>query len=120
MAIVGIVKAFFGGTEIPLLAGSSFKRGGFVNKPVAVGASIQRARQYVESVATLKIGFGTGMSMDALLPRDTQAEFQFETDTGQTYTIQNAFVSETEEISDGGAGATATISGGEAVEITAS
>ena len=36
MAIVGIVQAFFLGTEIPLLVGSTFDRGGLINDPKVI------------------------------------------------------------------------------------
>ena len=117
MAIVGIVKAFFLGEEIPLLPGSTMDRGGLINKPVVVGQTIQRSRMMKESVATLKVAYGNGISLDKLLPRDVEGEFQYETDTGQTFLVASAFVSESEKISDGGNGADVTIAGGTATEV---
>ena len=120
MAVVGIVKCFFLGTEIPLMQGSTFDRGGLINDPKVVGVTVQRARKMKESSVSLKVALGNGMSMDTLFPRDVEGELQFETDTDQTYTINPAFVTESQKISDGGGGADVTLGGGEATEVLAS
>ena len=117
MAVVGIIKAFFAGNFIPLIPGSTFERGGIVNNPVVVGTTVQRARQMKESMAKLKVALQTGASMDAMFPRDQEAELQFECDTGQTYVLANAFVAETQTIGSDGGAVDVTIAGGIATEV---
>jgi hypothetical protein len=117
MAVVGIVKAFFLGAEIPLMQGSSFDRGGIVNDPKIVGITVQRARKMKESSVSLKVALGDGGSLDVYFPRDVEGELQFECDTGQTYTIDPAFVSDSQKLTDGGGGVDVTLAGGEATEV---
>jgi hypothetical protein len=117
VAIVGIVKCFFGGTDIPLMPGSTFDRGGIVNDPKVVGITVKRARKMKETAVKLKVALGDGDSLDTWFPPDVEQEFQFETDTGQTYTMENAFVSDSQTINDGGAGVDVSIAGGTATEV---
>ena len=118
MAVVGIVKGFFGGNEIPLMPGSTLKRGGLIGVPVMVGNSVSRAMKMEASEANLNVALGNGVQLDVILPRSVDQEFQFETDTGQKYIIDRAFVSGSEEIGSDGNATRVTIAGGEAVEVT--
>jgi hypothetical protein len=117
MALVGIVKAFYLGTEIPLQEGSTFDRGGLVNDPKVVGITVQRAQKMKESTVSLKVALGTGGSLDAWFPSGTEGELQFECDTGQTYMMENAFPADSQKISGGGGGVDVTIAGGIATEV---
>jgi hypothetical protein len=120
MAIVGIVNAFFLGTQIPLMQGSTFDRGGIINDPKIVGITVQRARKMKESMVKLKVALGDGGSLDTFFPPDTEGEFQFECDTGQTYTMEKAFVSDSQTIHDGGEGVDVSVAGGIATEVISS
>ena len=64
MAIVGIVNFFFGGTQIPLMPGSTLERGGLINDPKVVGISVKRARKMKETMIKLKVALGDGDSLD--------------------------------------------------------
>lgn len=119
MAVVGIVQAFFLGVEIPLMTGSTFDRGGIVNDPKVVGRRVVRSRKMKETVVKLKVALEDGASLDTFFPEDVEGEFQFECDTGQTYTINPAFVSDSQTISDGGGGVDVSIAGGSAQEVVA-
>jgi hypothetical protein len=116
-AVVGIVKAFFLGEEIPLMQGSTFDRGGVINTPVIVGITVKRARKMKETAVKLKVALENGASLDKYFPPDAEGEFQYECDTGQTYTMESAFVSESQTINDGGGGVDVSIAGGIATEV---
>lgn len=115
---LGIIKAFWGGSELPIKPGGSFRLGGIVSKPQVVGASVDRSEAMEVSEITLKVMLREGQGLTDLLPANTERELQIQCDTGQTFVWEGAFRRETLTVTSGdNSEVDVTLAAGAAVEI---
>ena len=103
MQVLGIVDLVWNGVKLPIDKAGSFKQGGIVNKAMTAGRQVFNSQSYMASEVSASIPFRNG---DSLAPYagSVIAELQFVCDSGQTYSIPDAFVSGQPEISGGGGG----------------
>lgn len=84
--------------------GASVQLGGTMRTPVSTHFGTNFAEQHSPAVVTLTIDLVRGLSLQAL--RDaTDVVIQFEADTGQTYVVREAFLSNEPTVTDGEGGA---------------
>ncbi len=103
MQVLGIVDLVWNGVKLPIDKGGTFKQGGIVNKAQTAGRQVFNSQAYMESTVDASIPYRKG---DTLAPYagSITAELQFVCDTGQTYSIPDAFVTGQPQISGGGGG----------------
>lgn len=99
--LLGIVRAYWQGTEIPLKTGSSFELGGISSKPQVVGTNIDFSNSMEASAIMLKVAVEKGSSLYATFPAGVPGELQIECDSGQTYAWPSAFRNGTIKITTG-------------------
>jgi len=103
MQTLGIVDIVWRGRNIPVEKGAKFKIGGIKNNPVTYGRKVGRAQEFIGSEATattnLERGQRWGNTWDA-----GEGELQVVCDTGQTYVMDDAFLTDIPEITGGEGG----------------
>lgn len=105
--VLGIVDIIWRGRNIPVEAGATFRPGGITNKAVDYGRKTGRAGMYRGSTAKATTNLERGQRLGRLLDPG-EGELQVVCDTGQTYVVKDAFL--TEETSD--------VTGGEGGKIS--
>ena len=98
---LGIIKVFFGGVELPIKPGGSFKLGGVVSMPQVVGGGVDRSESMQASEITVKRALRRGQRLADLVPGNTERELQVQCDTGQTFVWESAFRSNTLGVTSG-------------------
>jgi len=103
MQTLGIIDIVWRGRNIPVEKGAKFNPGGIKNKAVHYGRKTARAQEYMGAMATatsnLERGQRWGNTWDA-----GEGELQIVCDTGQTYVMDDAFLTDIPDITgdDGG------------------
>jgi hypothetical protein len=100
---LGVVNVTWAGVKFPAEKGASFKQGGLVNKAVMAGSQIFRSQEPMPSMVSCTTPFLASTSIAAILGT-SEGELQFLCDTGQTYTITDAFIVEQIELTGGEGG----------------
>ena len=89
MQVLGILKAFWQGNEVPLMGNdSTVSLGGLVGEAKPVGVKIARSMKMKESMIKLAFAVQAGMSVTGTFPQGVEGELQVECDTGQTFTLK--------------------------------
>jgi len=99
--LLGIIKAFWLGNEVPVKPGSSFTLGGVSSKPQVVGTNVDFSNAMEASEVKLKVAVKSGVSITGTYARGVAGELQVQCDSGQTFTWENAFISGTIPITTG-------------------
>ncbi len=117
---LGVVDIVWKGTKLSPEKGASFKFGGLQNTPVIAGRQVHRAEEMQACEVKATIPLTKDLDLDALLDR-TEGELQFVCDTGQTFTMPEAFITGKPTVTGGEGGKMEfTWSAGEYEETTAS
>ncbi len=118
MQSLGIIKCFWGGVELSIKPGGSFKLGGIVSKPQIAGTLVTRSESMTESEVTLKVLLLRGQRLTDLLPANVEQELQIQCDTGQTFVMESAFRKETMTVTSGDSSEVDVVfAGGAMVEV---
>jgi len=103
MQTLGIVDIVWRGRNIPVEKGAKFKIGGIKNNPVTYGRKVGRAQEFmgseVSATTNLERGQRWGNTWDA-----NEGELQVVCDTGQTYVMDDAFLTDIPDITGGEGG----------------
>jgi hypothetical protein len=98
---LGIIRFFWGGTEINIKPGGSLKLGGVVGSHVIYGTSVDTSNKMAESEVKLKAMVLQGQRVSDLYPAGLKQEGQVHCDTGQTFVFPDMFRSGTLDITSG-------------------
>lgn len=115
---LGIVDMTWGSTKLSVDAKSSaFSMGGPVYTPVVAGRAVTQAQSYVAPSVKASFPLNAGMSLSDLKALNGQ-QLVVKCDSGQTYTINGAFLTKDQTVK-GGAGnnVSAEWSGQPALEV---
>lgn len=103
MQTLGIVDIVWRGRNIPVEKGAKFKIGGIKNNAVTYGRKVGRAQEFmgseVSATTNLERGQRWGNTWDA-----GEGELQVVCDTGQTYVMDDAFLTDIPDITGGEGG----------------
>jgi len=103
MQTLGIVDIVWRGRNIPVEKGAKFKIGGIKNNAVTYGRKVGRAQEFmgseVSATTNLERGQRWGNTWDA-----AEGELQVICDTGQTYVMDDAFLTDIPDITGGEGG----------------
>lgn len=103
MQTLGIVDIVWRGRNIPVEKGAKFKIGGIKNNPVTYGRKVGRAQEFmgseVSATTNLERGQRWGNTWDA-----GEGELQVVCDTGQSYVMDDAFLTDIPYITGGEGG----------------
>ena len=117
---LGIIRVFFGGNELAIKPGGSFRLGGIVSRPQVAGTEVYRSEAMMESEITVQVILERGQRLTDLIPANVERELQVHCDTGQTFVFEAAFRKETLTITAGDASQVEVVfAAGAATEITA-
>jgi hypothetical protein len=100
---LGIVDLVWRGTRIPVEKGAKIKIGGVQNNPVVFGRQVGRAQEWMATEVTATTHLARGQRFKDLYETG-EGELQVICDTGQTYVIADAFLTERPEITSGEGG----------------
>ena len=100
---VGIIDAIFNGVKIPLEKGATFNPGGLKNNPVIVGRQVHRSQEMTASMLKGTTVLRRGQKLSSLIPKD-EGELQVKCDTGQTFTVPDAFLQNIPDVTGGEGG----------------
>lgn len=100
---LGIVDIVWRGRTIPVEKGGKFRIGGMKNNIVTYGRKVGRAQEYQGSTASATTNLEAGQSLVGLLDAG-EGELQIVCDTGQTYVLYDAFLSDDRSDVTGGEG----------------
>ena len=100
---LGIVDIVWRGRTIPVEKGGKFRVGGMKNNVVTTGRNVSRAQEYQGSEVTATTNLESGQSLVSLLDA-SEGELQIVCDTGQTYVLYDAFLSDDRPEVTGGEG----------------
>ena len=100
MQTLGIIDIVWRGRNIPVKQGAKFKVGGIQNTAVTYGRKVGRAQEFMGSEVTATTNFERGQRFGALWDQ-AEGELQVVCDTGQTFVIGDAFLTERPEITGG-------------------
>ncbi len=89
---LGLVNVIWNGVKLSVEKGSSLTFGGLRQKSVVTGQQIDAAQEFVAGKAMVTIRLLRG-DLLANIFITGQAELQVQCDTGQTYVIPDAFIS---------------------------
>lgn len=100
MQTLGIVDIVWRGRTIPVKKGATFKPGGIQNIPVTYGRKVGRAQEFVGSSVEATTNFERGMRFGTLWDPG-EGELQVVCDTGQTFVMRDAFLTERPDLTGG-------------------
>jgi Phage tail tube protein. len=100
---LGIVDLIWGGKKMPVEKGAKFKPGGLKNNVVIVGRRAGRAQEFVASEVTATTVLERGKSFSDLYTVE-EGELQIVCDTGQTFIIADAFLTDRPDVTGGEGG----------------
>ncbi len=96
---LGIVDLIWLGTKIPIKT-ATYKRGGLVNNAMVASRRVFNSQEFQADTVEATVPFKAGDSL-AQFAASQIGELQYVCDTGQTYTIPDAFVTGTPQITPG-------------------
>ena len=103
MQVLGIVDIVWRGRNLPVEKGAKFKVGGIKNNVVHYGRKTARAQEYEGSEVTTVTNLEAGQRYGNLFDPG-EGELQVICDTGQTFVMRDAFLTEHPEITGGEGG----------------
>jgi hypothetical protein len=101
MAVLGIIKAFWLGSQIDIKPGGTVKLGGLVNTPVVFGEQVEPARKMEASEVSVKAVVKDGLVVTDTFNVKQRGELQVQCDTGQTFVWDSAFINDAITITSG-------------------
>ena len=96
---LGIGDLIWLGTKIPIKT-ASYKRGGLVNNAMVGSRQVFNSQEFQADTVEATIPFKKGDSLAAYAASQV-GELQYVCDTGQTYTLPDAFVTGTPQLAPG-------------------
>ncbi len=115
MQVLGIVDIIWRGRNIPVEKGAKIKVGGIKNNAVPYGRKVGRAQEFEGSEVTATTNLEKGQRYGNLWD-EGEGELQVVCDTGQTFIIGDAFLTEHPEITGGEGGKMELVWAGSAPE----
>ncbi|WP_306050094.1 phage tail tube protein [Oceaniradius stylonematis] len=103
MQVLGIVDIVWRGVNVPVEKGAKIKVGGIQNTGVTYGRKVGRAQEFVGSEVTATTNLERGQRFSELWS-EAEGELQVVCDTGQTFVMADAFLTERPEITGGEGG----------------
>lgn len=103
MQTLGIVDIVWRGKNIPVEKGAKFKPGGIKNNPVTYGRKVGRSQEFVASEVTATTNLERGQRFSDLWD-EGEGELQVVCDTGQTFVMNDAFLTDRPDVSGGDGG----------------
>lgn len=103
MQVLGIVDIVWRGRNILVEKGAKIKVGGIKNNAVTYGRGVSRAQEFEGSEVTATTHLEKGQRYGSLWTAE-EGELQVVCDTGQTYIIADAFLTDIPEITGGEGG----------------
>lgn len=100
MQTLGLIDIVWRGRQIPVKRGAKIRVGGIQNTVVTYGRKVGRAQEYVGSEVTATTNFERGQRFDNIWDAG-EGELQVVCDTGQTFVMNDAFLTERPEITGG-------------------
>jgi hypothetical protein len=100
---LGIVDIVWRGRTIPVEKGAKFRVGGIKNNTVTYGRKVGRAQEYMGSEVTATTVLEAGQRWGNTWDPD-EGELQVVCDTGQTFVMYDAFLTDIPEITGGEGG----------------
>jgi len=91
--VLGIVDIVWRGRQLSVEKGAKFRLGGIKNNAVTYGRKVGRAQEYQGSEVTATINLEKGQRWGNLWD-PTEGELQIVCDTGQTFVIGDAFLTD--------------------------
>ena len=101
--VLGIVDIIWRGRNIPVEKGAKIKVGGIKNNVVTYGRKVARAQEFEGSEVTATTNLEQDQRYSSLW-NEGEGELQVVCDTGQTYIIADAFLTDIPEITGGEGG----------------
>ena len=101
--VLGIVDIIWRGRNIPVEKGAKIKIGGIKNNPVTYGRKVARAQEFEGSEVTATTNLEQDQRYGSLWSAG-EGELQVVCDTGQTYILADAFLTDIPEITGGEGG----------------
>ncbi len=103
MQTLGIVDIIWRGRNIPVEKGAKIKIGGIKNNVVTYGRKVARAQEFEGSEVSATTHLEKGQRYGNLWDPD-EGELQVVCDTGQTFIIKDAFLTDHPEVTGGEGG----------------
>lgn len=103
MQTLGIVDIIWRGRQIPVETGAKLKVGGIKNNVVTYGRRVGRAQEFEGSEVTAVTPYERGQRLGNLWAPD-EGELQVVCDTGQTFVMKDAFLTDRPELTGGEGG----------------
>lgn len=103
MQVLGIVDIIWRGRNIPVEKGAKIKTGGIKNNAVTYGRKVGRAQEFEGSEVSATTHLEKGQRYGNLWDPE-EGELQVVCDTGQTFIIKDAFLTDRPEITGGEGG----------------
>jgi hypothetical protein len=100
---VGIMDAYFNGVHIPCEKGSTLKPGGLKNNVVIAGKQVFKSQEFVAATASVTTVLQAGQSLLALISA-APGELQMIADTGQSWIIPDASLTNEPDVTGGDGG----------------
>ena len=101
--VLGIVDIIWRGRNIPVEKGAKIKVGGIKNNAVTYGRKVARAQEFEGSEVTATTNLEKGQRYGNLWDAG-EGELQVVCDTGQTFTFNDAFLTDHPDITGGDGG----------------
>ena len=101
--VLGIVDIIWRGRNIPVEKGAKIKVGGIKNNAVTYGRKVARAQEFEGSEVTATTNLEKGQRYGNLWDAG-EGELQVVCDTGQTFTFNDAFLTDHPDITGGEGG----------------
>jgi len=103
MQTLGIIDIVWRGRNIPVEKGAKFKVGGIKNNAVTYGRKVGRAQEFEGSEVTATTELESGVRYGSIWDAG-EGELQVVCDTGQTFVMSDAFLTDIPEITGGEGG----------------
>lgn len=100
---LGLVSIRWNGTKLPVEKGSTFQQGGLMQKPIITGQQVDFANEMREGKVSATKRLMRGDALLGIWSPGT-GELQVQTDTGQTYLVPDAFLTNTANFTAGEGG----------------
>lgn len=99
---IGIIRLWWKGRQYDVQKGVRFRPSGMQNENVAVAGRVLRSQRYNPGSVQATIQITSAMSISDFDPSAGEGELQLQADTGQTWTISDAYVMAYPEVQDSG------------------
>lgn len=91
---LGLISAIWQGQKLTIEKGGTFENGGLIQKPVINGQQVDYANEMKAGKANVTMRLLRGQALAGVFI-GSQGELQLQCDTGQTYIVPDAFITNT-------------------------